>query len=69
MTRESCLEEVTQGKAVYVDGPYDVNEWMEKIERAMAMPPVEAAFEEYTPGSAAGAYVRVFEDVLKGFVR
>lgn len=69
MTRASCLEEVTQGKAVYVDDPYNVEEWMEKIEKAMALSPVCAAFEEYAPENVAGEYVRVFEDVYKENVR
>lgn len=31
-TRCTCIPEVTQGKAVYVDDPYDVNEWVRKIQ-------------------------------------
>lgn len=34
MTRKSCLEEVTEGKAVYADEPTDVAEWMQKIRTA-----------------------------------
>lgn len=34
MTRNSCLEEVMEGKAVYADEPTDVAEWMQKIRTA-----------------------------------
>ena len=30
-TRKTCLEEVTQGKANYVDDPYDAEEWVRAI--------------------------------------
>lgn len=61
MTRESCLEEVTQGKAVYVENPYDVEEWAEKIDKAMMLPPIWAPFEEYELRNITGQYLRVFE--------
>lgn len=61
MTRESCLEEVTQGKAVYVDAPYDVEEWVEKVGKALELPPAREAFEEYEIRNVVGEYVKVFE--------
>ena len=65
MTRESCLEEVTQGKAVYVENPYDVEEWAEKIDKAMMLPSVPEMFEEYEPQNVVRRYVLVFERVYK----
>ena len=65
MTKKSCLEEVTQGKAVYVDAPYDVQEWAEKIDKALALPPMWEVFEEYELQNVAGEYVRVFEQAYK----
>ncbi len=65
MTRESCLEEVTQGKAVYVEAPYDVQEWAEKIDKALALPPMREVFEEYELQNVAREYVRVFEQAYK----
>lgn len=35
MTRESCLEEITEGKAVYVERPFDEGEWKSVIEREL----------------------------------
>lgn len=61
MTRESCLEEVTQGKAVYVENPYDVEEWAEKIDKAMTLPPIREPFEEYELQNVVGKYVGVLE--------
>lgn len=61
MTRESCLEEVTQGKAMYVDAPYDAGEWTEKIDMALRLPPVREAFEEYELRNVVEKYVKVFE--------
>lgn len=64
MTRESCLEEVTQGKAVYVEAPYDVEEWVDKIDKALPLPPVWETFEEYELRNVVGKYVSVFERSL-----
>lgn len=61
MTRESCLEEVTQGKAVYVENPYDAEEWVEKIDSAMLMPNGAEAFEEYSLPNVVEQYVKVFQ--------
>ncbi len=63
MTRETCLEEVTQGRAVYVGKPYDAAEWAEKIEEALALPPWREAFEAYELRNVVEAYLRVFAGV------
>lgn len=59
MTRESCLGEVTQGKAVYVENPYNVEEWVKKIEAALALQPEKEGFEEYELSNVVRQYVRV----------
>ena len=59
MTRESCLEEVTEGKAVYVDSPYDVKEWSEKIDAALQKAPELQAFERYELKNVVQEYVKV----------
>lgn len=66
MTRESCLEEVTQGKAVYVDMPYDAQEWMEKIDMALCLSPAQEPFEEYELRNVVEQYVKVFEHSCSG---
>lgn len=59
MTRESCLEEVTEGKAVYVERPYDTDEWLEKMDLAMQLPPKAEAFEQYELQNVVGGYVKI----------
>ncbi|MCM1118652.1 MAG: glycosyltransferase family 4 protein [bacterium] len=66
MTRKSCLEEVTQGKAVYVEDPYSVDEWSEKIDNALLLPPAREAFEQYELENVVKEYIRVFEENVKG---
>lgn len=62
MTRESCLEEITEGKAVYVDDPYSIDQWMEKITEAERQPERVEAFEQY----ALQNIVRQYVEVLSG---
>ncbi len=62
MTRKSCLEEVTQGKAVYVEQPYDVEEWNCKIQTAMELPEITYEFPEYELARTVKQYLEVFED-------
>ena len=59
-TRESCLEEVTKGKAVYVDSPYDENAWAEKIQWAMTQTGVPVDFADYSLDKIVAKYVEVF---------
>lgn len=65
MTRESCLEEVTQGKAVYVEEPYDAEEWLDKIDSALLLSPEQVNFEEYELRSVVREYAKVFQSKSK----
>lgn len=62
MTRESCLEEVTQGKAVYVEEPYDVEEWSKKIDEAMQLPYAAESFEAYDLRNVVEKYMGVLQN-------
>lgn len=62
MTRESCLEEVTQGRAVYVETPYDLKEWVKRIDEALSLPPEPEKFAEYELANVVGEYVKVLEE-------
>lgn len=62
MTRESCLEEVTQGKAVYVENPYDLKEWVKRIDEALSLSPEPEEFAEYELANVVGEYVKVLEE-------
>lgn len=65
MTKESCLWEITQGKAVYVENPYDVAEWKEKMEYALRLPTEEHFFEDYKLPNVAGNYIIALESLGK----
>lgn len=62
MTRKSCLEEVTQGRAVYVENPYDAEEWSEKIDDALLLSRQAEAFEEYSLEKVVEKYVSVLRN-------
>ena len=63
MTKEFCLEEVTKGKAIYVDKPLDVREWMDKIEDGLGKGPEVVAFEEYELRNIVEQYINVFQNI------
>lgn len=62
MTRKSCLEEVTQGRAVYVEDPYNAEEWSEKIDDALLLPGQAEAFEEYSLEKVVEKYVSILRN-------
>lgn len=65
MTRKTCLEEVTQKKAVYVDDPYSVEEWREKIIFAETLPEKKTAFKEYDMPAIINQYINVLTSAVK----
>ena len=66
MTRESCLEEVTQGKAVYVDKPFDADDWVAKMQKAIALPEEKIAFEKYQLEAITEQYGKIFSSCVIG---
>ncbi len=64
MTRESCLEEVTRGKAVYVDKPYDPEEWCDRIRYALTLQGNKYVFPEYETEWVVKEYLKTFRDCL-----
>lgn len=63
MTRCACLEEVTQGKAVYVEAPYSAAEWKEKIQYALTLPEEKMPFREYELREIIRQYRQLFESL------
>ncbi len=59
MTRKTCLEEVTQKKAVYVEDPFSVEEWRKKINYARTLPEEKTAFREYEMPAIIERYIKV----------
>ncbi len=67
MTRRSCLEEVTKGKAVYVDDPFSVKEWREKIENALSLPEKTEEFKEYELAVVTCQYIKAITSAVEKF--
>lgn len=63
MTDKACLKEVTGGKAVYVEDPYDAGEWVRKIEYAQKRDVQPVKFENYNLENVTKQYVRLFESM------
>lgn len=63
MTKESCLQEVTQGKAVYVENPFDTAEWKEKMQYALSLPAEKVFFEVYGLSAVTDRYIKVLESL------
>lgn len=63
MTRKTCLEEVTDGKAIYVDEPMNVEEWLAKIQMAEEKPEKVELFAQYNLDNITSQYVKVFREV------
>ncbi len=59
MTQKSCLKEVTEGRAIYVDDPMNVEEWVEKIEVAQKKTARVEVFENYKLENVIKQYIDV----------
>lgn len=66
MTRCSCLEEITRGRAVYVDRPYDPACWQDQILLARQMPGQREAFPEYGPEHIVRQYRQLWLEAAEG---
>ena len=74
-TKETALYEVTQGKATYVDNPYDENEWFQKISGVVADSNrttdkddklyVDFDTEPYSLTNVTNEYLMLFDKVIK----
>lgn len=62
MTRCSCLEEITRGRAVYVEDPFDPAQWQERILEAESMPEKREAFPEYEPETIVRQYRQIWKE-------
>jgi glycosyltransferase involved in cell wall biosynthesis len=65
-TKKTALYEVTQGQAVYVNDPYDEQEWARRIREMSAYTPeYHADFERYELEHIIGQYRKLFNKILK----
>lgn len=62
-TKCTCIPEVTENKAIYVDDPSDSNEWAVKMQEDYTIDSntVRMMREKYSPIKIAADYVSVFE--------
>lgn len=63
-TRCTSIGEISQGKAIYVDQPFDEKEWIQKIDSYSQMEGVEYKFEEYDRDVIAKKYLLIFENLI-----
>lgn len=66
MARCACLEEVTKRRAVYVEEPYSVAEWKEKIQYALTLPEEKIPFPEYSLHEIVRQYAHLFASLAGG---
>lgn len=62
-TKESCMLEVTQGKAEYVNNPYDKNEWIEIMSKEKDSQLDEIDFERYSIKEITQQYFNLIKGV------
>lgn len=61
-TKCSCLEEITQGKATYVDDSRDVSDWTRKIKKARNGNKEVYSFESYELKNVTEKYIEVLTE-------
>ena len=64
-TKCTSIPEVSKGLAVYVDDPFDTDEWIEKLKEAKDLPKKTIDFPEYEKSHVASLYLKVFEDIFE----
>ena len=64
MTDWTCLREITKGKAIYVDDPFDPEEWNRRVEEALQKPEKVENFPEYDLAVVTVEYLRVLAEAV-----
>lgn len=68
MTGMSCLREITENKAYYVENPTDVEEWIQKIKVAEQAPEKVEQFERYEGKGIVEQYIAQWDAVVEKVV-
>lgn len=63
-TKCASLPEVTQNRAIYVDNPYDADEWILRIKEIPHHRSPNYAFSEYDPSIVATNYFKLFSELI-----
>ena len=64
-TNCASLPEVTRGKAIYVENPFDEREWVRKMIDSKDAVYEPLIFEEYKTEHVARQYLTIFKDFCK----
>lgn len=65
-TKETCIYEITQGKASYIQDPYNENEWVQQIVKLWKMDSRNIiCFEQYKLENATKRYCEVFKKEVR----
>ena len=62
-TRRTCIEEITQGKATYVEDPLSPNDWVEAIDKALLLDKKKYDFPEYDLKEVTFKYLACFNGI------
>ncbi len=62
-TKCASLEEVSESKAIYVDNPFDENEWIQKINKNKDTIRQQYPFEKYNFENIAKQYIDLFKTI------
>ena len=65
-TRTTAIPETSQEKAVYINDPYNVDEWIEKIILTKSKPKKKYDFTCYDKDCIAAQYIKLFTEVFEG---
>lgn len=63
-TKETCIPEVTQNKCLYVNDPYNINEWIENISKIQIIKNKKEEFSCYDKEYIAKQYLDLFRKVI-----
>ncbi len=62
MTDRTCLKEVTEGKAIYVEDPFNPKEWDRKLKEAQQIEGKKEPFEKYSLKCIVTEYVKALTE-------
>lgn len=64
-TKKTSLEEVTMNKCDYINDPFDIDEWIDKIKKIQTKKTVKYDFPEYDKLNIAREYLNLFYKITK----
>lgn len=62
-TKEASIKEVTMDKCHYIDNPFDIDEWINKIEKIENSNSKREVFDKYDKKYLAQKYINCFEEI------